>query len=83
VNIGGHSPVTTTELVDRMENALGVRAIREAAPAQLGDVPATYADISRARDLIGWRPQVGLDEGLARFGSWLRPLVARDIAAPV
>lgn len=83
VNIGGHSPVTTTELVDRMENALGVRAIREAGPAQPGDVPATYADISRARALIGWRPRVGLDEGLSRFASWLRPLVARDIAAPV
>ena len=75
VNIGGHSPVTTGELVDRMEHALGVQAIREAAPAQPGDVPATYADISRARELLGWEPRVGLDEGLARFGAWLRPLL--------
>jgi UDP-glucuronate 4-epimerase len=73
VNIGGHSPVTTTELVDRLETALGVRADRVAAPAQPGDVPATYADITRARDILGWEPRVGLDEGLARFGAWLRP----------
>ena len=75
VNVGGHSPVTTGELVDRMEHALGVRAIRVAAPAQPGDVPATYADITRARELLGWEPRVGLDEGLARFGAWLRPLL--------
>ena len=79
VNVGGHSPVTTSELVDRLENALGVRANRVAAPAQPGDVPATYADITRARDLLGWEPRVGLDEGLARFAEWLRPLV-RDPA---
>lgn len=75
VNIGGHSPVTTSELVDRMENAFGVKAIRIEAPAQLGDVPATYADITRARDLLGWAPQVGLDEGLSRFDDWLRPML--------
>jgi UDP-glucuronate 4-epimerase len=75
VNVGGHSPVTTSELVDRLENALDVRAIRVAAPAQPGDVPATYADIMRARELLGWEPRIGLDEGLARFGAWLRPLV--------
>ena len=78
VNVGGHSPVTTTELVDRLENALEVRAIRELAPAQPGDVPATYADITRARDVLGWQPRVGLDEGLARFGAWLRPLLRSD-----
>ena len=75
VNIGGHSPVTTTKLVDRMEHALGVQAIREVGPAQPGDVPATYADISQAREVLGWEPRVGLDEGLARFGAWLRPLL--------
>jgi UDP-glucuronate 4-epimerase len=83
VNIGGHSPVTTTELVDRMEKALDVQAIRELAPAQPGDVPATYADITRARDLLGWEPRVGLDEGLARFGAWLRPLLRSDERADV
>jgi UDP-glucuronate 4-epimerase len=81
VNVGGHSPVTTSELVDRLENALDTRATRVTAPAQPGDVPATYADISRARDLLGWEPRVGLDEGLARFAAWLRPrtVPARNI----
>lgn len=75
VNVGGHSPITTSELVDRMETALDTQAIRIPAPPQPGDVPATYADITRAHDLLGWRPRVGLDEGLTRFGAWLRPQV--------
>ena len=78
VNVGGHSPITTAELVDRLENALDVRATRVPAPAQPGDVPATYADITRARDLLGWEPRVGLAEGLARFAAWLRPLLRDD-----
>ena len=73
VNVGGHNPISTSELVDRMELALGVRANRVEAPAQPGDVPATYADITKARDLLGWVPRIGLDEGLARFGAWLLP----------
>ena len=81
VNVGGHSPVTTGELVDRMERALGVQAIRVAAPAQPGDVPATHADITRARELLGWEPRVGLDDGLARFGAWLSPLLRENQAA--
>lgn len=78
VNIGSHSPVTTSELVDRLESALDVRAIRVAAPPQPGDVPATYADITQARSRLGWEPRVGLDEGLGRFAAWLRPLVCHE-----
>lgn len=78
VNVGGHNPITTNELVDRLEHALDVRAIRVAAPAQLGDVPATYADITQARDLLGWEPRVELGEGLARFAAWLRPTLRDD-----
>jgi UDP-glucuronate 4-epimerase len=81
VNVGGHSPITTGELVDRMEHALDVRAIRVAAPAQPGDVPATYANITRAHELLGWEPRVALDEGLARFATWLRPQVCGREAA--
>jgi UDP-glucuronate 4-epimerase len=83
VNVGGHSPVTTSELVDRMEKALGAEAIRVDGPAQLGDVPATYADISRAGEMLGWEPRVDLDEGLARFGAWLRHRLAASVAARV
>ena len=55
VNVGGHSPITTSELVDRLENALDVRAIRVAAPAQPGDVPATYADIDALANDVGFK----------------------------
>ena len=41
-------------------------------PLQPGDVPRTYADVTRAREELGYDPQVGLEEGLARFVAWYR-----------
>ncbi len=71
VNIGSHFPVTTLDLVDALEKTLGVRAERRLMPPQPGDVPATYADISRAREILGWEPRRRLDDGLASFARWL------------
>jgi UDP-glucuronate 4-epimerase len=39
-------------------------------PEQPGDVPATYADVTRARSELGYDPQVGMEEGLRRFVAW-------------
>ena len=71
VNVGSDSPVRTTEVIDELERALGVPAQRELAPAQPGDVPATHADISRARSALGWAPRVAFQEGIDRFCAWL------------
>ncbi len=64
-NLGSGSPVTLTELVAAMERAAGRRAVVEHAPVPLGDVDATFADITRAKTELAWSPQVPLDEGLA------------------
>jgi len=71
VNVGSDQPVTTTRVIDELERALGVEAERQPAPAQPGDVPATHADISRARDILGWAPGVPFSEGIDRFCAWL------------
>ena len=72
VNLGSHRPVKTSELVDRLEVVLGVIATRVMAPHQIGDVSMTFANIDRARELLGWEPQTEFDDGLRRFADWLR-----------
>jgi UDP-glucuronate 4-epimerase len=71
-NLGGATPVTLTELIGCIEQAVGKKAILDRRPAQLGDVERTYADLSRARSELGYEPKVTLPEGLARFVTWFR-----------
>ena len=72
VNVGSDRPVLTSQVIDELERALGVIATRQLALAQPGDVPATHADVSRARQVLGWEPQVTFAEGIDRFCAWLR-----------
>lgn len=71
VNVGSDQPVTTSQVIDELERALGVEAERQLAPAQPGDVPATHADISRASEILDWAPGVSFSEGIDRFCAWL------------
>jgi UDP-glucuronate 4-epimerase len=70
-NIGSHHPVSTLEVVQLLEEALQTRAERRLVERQLGDVPATFADITRARTVLGWEPRTSIQEGIARFCRWL------------
>jgi UDP-glucuronate 4-epimerase len=71
-NLGNSHPVTLNELIAALERATEKKAIRDPRPAQAGDVPLTWADISKAGRLLGYQPQVRLDEGLRRFVAWYR-----------
>jgi len=59
-------------VVDEIERALGMYAERRLLPAQAGDVPATFADVSLARERLGWEPQMPFGTGIERFCEWLR-----------
>ncbi|HXG40934.1 MAG TPA: NAD-dependent epimerase/dehydratase family protein [Candidatus Limnocylindrales bacterium] len=72
VNVGSHRPIPTSTVVDELERALGVRAIRRLLPPQPGDVRATYADVSRAVERLGWTPRTPFPDGIDRFCAWLR-----------
>ncbi len=71
-NLGNSHPVTLNEMIAAIERATGRRAIREQKPLQPGDVPLTWADVSKAGRLLGYKPATQLDEGLRRFVAWFR-----------
>jgi len=71
-NLGGSETTTLAELVQHLERALGREATIQRLPEQPGDVPRTFADISRARDELGYAPRTPVERGIARFASWLR-----------
>lgn len=71
-NIGHGSPVRLLDFVEAIETALGKRAIRNLLPMQPGDVLATWADTQALFDATGYRPRVGLEEGVASFVDWYR-----------
>lgn len=71
VNVGSHRPIETRAMVAELERALNVHAESRLMPAQPGDVEATFADISRARERLGWEPQVPFSAGIDRFSDWL------------
>jgi UDP-glucuronate 4-epimerase len=71
-NLGNSHPVTLNDLIAKLEVATGQKAVRRAMPPQLGDVPATWADISRAQKFLGYQPQTSLDSGLKNFVRWFR-----------
>ena len=71
-NIGNHEAVELEVFIATLERLLGKPAIREYAPMQPGDVPATFASIDRLTLLTGFTPHTPLADGLARFVAWYR-----------
>ena len=71
INLGGTATTSLRELVAAVEKATGRAADIRWLPDQPGDVPLTFADVSRARDRYGYAPTTSLAEGLARFRDWL------------
>ena len=62
------------------QEALGVQAIINRQPEQPGDVPQTWADVTKAADLLGYAPTTDLQRGLAHFTTWLREQQAAPVA---
>ena len=69
-NLGESQTTTLAELIASIESALGKRAMIEKLPDQPGDVPLTYADISKARDLLNYRPHTQIAQGIPKFVDW-------------
>jgi UDP-glucuronate 4-epimerase len=72
LNLGNSHPVKLSDLIEELERTIGKKAIRDPQPAQPGDVSITWADISKAKRLLGYEPRTKLAEGLEKFVAWYR-----------
>jgi UDP-glucuronate 4-epimerase len=70
VNLGESQTIELRELIALLEKALSREAIIDRQPMQPGDVPQTFADITKARRLLGYSPQTKIEEGIGRFVEW-------------
>lgn len=71
-NIGCEQPVELLRYIEVIEQCTGKKAQKRMLPMQPGDVKATYADVSALAEAVGYRPKVGLEEGMGRFVEWYR-----------
>jgi len=72
INLGGASPVSLRTAIDAIGQRLGHTPRIQWQPPQKADVPRTWADVSKAKELLDWEPRISLDEGLGRAIAWYR-----------
>lgn len=72
LNLGGSKTTTLKRLVEMISAELQIEPIIEWQPNQPGDVPITYADVSKAAQLVGYEPKVPIEEGVKRFCQWVQ-----------
>lgn len=71
-NLGESETTSLAELISAIEKSVGKKAVIDRKPDQPGDMPATWADISKARLLLGYSPQTKIAEGIPKFVDWFR-----------
>jgi UDP-glucuronate 4-epimerase len=72
INLGESRTVELRELISLLEQEMGATAKIDRQPLQPGDVPQTFADVTKARRLLGYNPQTQIETGLRRFVEWFR-----------
>src|ERR1700730_4172003 len=72
INLGESHTVELRELISLLEQALDQHATIDRQPVQPGDVPRTFADITKARRLLGFNPRTQIEEGIGKFVAWFR-----------
>jgi len=73
-NLGNSYPVSLIDLIRMIEKYSGKSAKIEKKPLQPGDVEKTYAGIEKAKNLLGWKPEVGIEEGIQKTVEWYREI---------
>jgi UDP-glucuronate 4-epimerase len=71
-NLGESQTVTLSRLIELIENAVGKKAVIQRLPMQPGDVPVTFADISKARSRLGYAPKMKVEQGIPQFVEWFK-----------
>jgi UDP-glucuronate 4-epimerase len=71
-NLGESRPISVNDLIVEIEKALGKKAVKKYLPPQPGDVERTFADVTKAVNELGYKPNTTIQAGLAKFVQWLR-----------
>ena len=71
-NIGNNNPVELIYFIEVLENCLGKKAEKNLLPIQLGDVPATYANVDDLKKDVGFKPTTSIEDGVKKFVDWYR-----------
>ncbi|MEM6344308.1 MAG: GDP-mannose 4,6-dehydratase [Bacteroidota bacterium] len=79
INLGNHKTVSLAEMIETLEKVLGVKANINRLPEQAGDVPQTYADITKAQQLLNYQPQTSFEEGIQAFYAWIQARTAAGV----
>ncbi len=72
INLGNSKPVELNYFISLIEENLGKKAVIREKPMPKADVPVTYADISKAKKLLGWKPSTSVEDGMRAFIKWFR-----------
>ncbi|MBT63530.1 MAG: epimerase [Puniceicoccaceae bacterium] len=70
INLGNDQTVTLAEMIATIEEVVGKKAIIDRQPEQPGDVPQTWADVTKANELFGYKPTITFKEGVTEFYKW-------------
>ena len=71
INIGESKTITLSKLIAIIENTVGKKAIVNRLPIQPGDVEKTFADITKAKQLLGYNPKTNIEDGIKKFVEWI------------
>jgi UDP-glucuronate 4-epimerase len=77
-NVGNHTPIELDRFIEAIEAALGRKADRRYLPMQPGDVPATWADVTRLSQAVGFAPNTTIEDGIDKFVAWYRTYHGRQ-----
>ncbi len=84
INLGGHEVIKINDLIHKIEAMTGRKAEIENYPPHPADMATNWADVTKARQVLDWKPKIGLDEGLASLVDWYKKerTWAQDILTP-
>jgi UDP-glucuronate 4-epimerase len=70
INLGGHETITMNQLIRQLEENIGRNALVTYVPFNPADALANWADVTKARQMLGWQPEIDLDHGISNLVSW-------------
>jgi UDP-glucuronate 4-epimerase len=79
INVGNNTPVSLNELLTIFEKVIGTKVRVKSRPSHGASVEITYADVRKAKKLLGWTPTTSLEEGITKLVAWFRANRLKEI----